>query len=63
MNLSDFVFEPDLAQATTIPARWYTDPALLALEQTRVFGATWQLVGRIEQVQQPGAYFTCQVGD
>lgn len=61
MNLNDYVFEPDISLATTIPARWYADPDMLTLEQERIFGATWQLVGRIEQVRTPGDMFTCAV--
>jgi choline monooxygenase len=63
MNLNDFVFEPNLARATTIPSRWYTDPAMLALEQERIFCRTWQLVGRLEQLRNPGDFFTCTVNE
>ncbi len=61
MSLPHFVYEPDLARATTIPSTWYTDPAMTPVERERVFGATWQLVGRAEQLPQPGAFFTCEV--
>ncbi|MGB9752119.1 MAG: (2Fe-2S)-binding protein [Roseiflexus castenholzii] len=61
MQLNDYVFEPDLARATTIPARWYIDPAMLSIEEERIFGRTWQLVGRVEHVRNPGDYFTCSV--
>jgi choline monooxygenase len=57
-----FVFEPDLAAASTIPARWYLDPAVLAREERRVFARTWQLVGTAAQVARPGDYFTAAVG-
>ncbi|HEU5015164.1 MAG TPA: SRPBCC family protein [Roseiflexaceae bacterium] len=63
MDLTTFHFEPDLSLATTIPARWYTDPAMLPIEQERVFGSTWQLVGRLEQARNAGDFFTCSVGD
>ncbi len=58
-----FVFEPDLAKATTIPADWYYDPALLAQEKEQIFAKTWQLVGRLEQLKLPGDHFTCSVVD
>ena len=61
MDLSTFRYEPDIARATTIPAAWYTDPAVLPIEQERIFGRTWQLVGRLDQLAQPGSFFTCQV--
>lgn len=56
-------FDPsaDLANARTIPADWYTDPAILDLERKAVFHATWQAVGRIDQVAEPGSYFTADV--
>src|SRR5690349_11617561 len=63
MRLADYTFQSELALATTIPSRWYTDPAMLPIETERVFGATWQLVGRLDQLRQPGNFFTCWVGD
>ena len=48
-----------LAEASTIPASWYTDPRVLNLEQTTVFSSAWQVAGRIEQLQRPGQYVTC----
>ena len=60
---SPFIYERDLARATTIPADWYTDPAMLTLEKEQIFARTWQLVGRLEQLQRPGDHFTCQVVD
>ena len=63
MDISTFRFQPDLAEATTIPASWYVDPAMLPLEKARIFGNTWQIVGRLDQLQKPGDFFTCQVVD
>jgi choline monooxygenase len=62
MDLSDYTFNPDLARASTIPARWYTDPAMLATENQRVFGRTWQCAGQALWVADPGTYFGCEVG-
>jgi choline monooxygenase len=58
-----FDFEPDITRASTIPSRCYTDPAFLALEEERVFGRTWQLVGRAGQVAESGEFFTAEIGD
>jgi choline monooxygenase len=63
VDIDSFTFEPDLARATTIPARWYTEPDMLKIEQRRVFDTTWQLVGRLEQVRNPGDFFACSVVD
>ena len=50
-----------LAQASTIPAAWYTDDRIAALERRTVWSRTWQLVGRTAQVAEPGAFVTAEV--
>jgi len=50
-----------LAEAHTIPAAWYTDVRVAALERENVFARTWQAVGRAEQVEKPGQYLTATV--
>ena len=56
-------FDPDLplAQAQTIPSSWYFDPDIYAAECRTVFGATWQAVGRTDQVAEPGSFFTADL--
>ena len=61
MDLSDFRFQPDLARASTIPARWYTDPEMLAGERAMVFGRTWQAVGLAANLAEPGSYLACEI--
>src|SRR5712691_3826005 len=56
-------FELNLARASTLPSSYYFDPAVLAQENRRVFGRTWQLVGRAEQVRESGQFFTAVVAD
>src|SRR4051812_14433479 len=53
-------FDPKLPieKAATPPASWYLDPRFLALEKDTVFKKTWQPVGRIDQLQKPGDYFS-----
>jgi choline monooxygenase len=63
MNLLDFDFEERLELAATLPASCYTDPAYLALEQRQIFNRTWQLGGRLEQVDRRGEYFTVDIVD
>jgi choline monooxygenase len=58
-----FPFDPDIARASTIPARLYIDPVYLELERERVFAHTWQLVGRVEQVAEVGQFFTAEIGN
>ena len=50
-----------LAEAWTIPAPWYVDSRVLDLERRSVFANSWQLVGRADQVREPGQYITADV--
>lgn len=59
--MNDYRFDPRIAYASTIPSRYYTDAAVLAEEQRAIFGCTWQLAGRAEQVREPGQYFTATI--
>jgi phenylpropionate dioxygenase-like ring-hydroxylating dioxygenase large terminal subunit len=52
-----------LEQGLTLPASWYSDPEVLRLEQERIFRRTWQYAGVLEQASEPGAFFTCRLGD
>ena len=63
MRAQDFKFDGRLEFAETPPASWYFDSEILAGEKTKIFGRTWQLVGRSEQVIEPGEYFTATVAD
>jgi choline monooxygenase len=58
---ADYQFQPDLARATTLPSRWYTDTALLDAERAAIFARAWQAVGHAERVAQPGQYFACDI--
>src|SRR6266550_8311512 len=46
-SLNDLIssYDPDapLAQASTIPASWYTDDRVFELEKQTVFGRSWHL--------------------
>jgi choline monooxygenase len=63
VNPSSFEFDDRLEFASTLPSSWYTDADILSSEKTKVFGRTWQLVGRSEQVAGAGQYFTTTIGD
>ena len=52
-----------LAFASTLPSRYYTGEDVLAAEYRDVFGRTWQLAGRSEQVREAGQYFTTTVAN
>ena len=53
--------QPDIASSWTLPSRLYTEAAVEPKEQERIFGRTWQIAGRREQVARPGDYFTTSV--
>jgi choline monooxygenase len=42
---------------------YYTDPALEAAEQARIFERTWQLAGHISQLATAGSYITAAAGN
>src|SRR5262245_16739989 len=56
-------YNPDLSleNAWTIPASWYVDARVMDLERRTVFSRTWQMVGRTDQVREPGQYITSEV--
>lgn len=50
-----------LDHAETPPSAWYFDAAFASRERRRVFGRTWQMVGRVEQLANAGDYVTASV--
>src|SRR5262245_33945809 len=64
-SLRDLIagYRPDepLAEASTIPASWYVDSRMLDLERRTVFSRSWQVVGRADQVREPGQYVSCEL--
>jgi choline monooxygenase len=56
-------YDPDspLEKASTLPSAWYADPRILDLEQRTVFSHSWQVVGRADQVRNPGQYISCHI--
>jgi choline monooxygenase len=49
-----------LNEASTIPSAWYFDSAIAKREQS-AFHHSWQLVGRTEQIAEPGYFFTATI--
>ena len=60
------LFEPTLFEATrrplqealSLPAHTYTSPEWHAAEVQAIFGRQWMLVGRVDELEQPGSYIT-----
>ncbi len=50
-----------LERASTIPAPWYRDARIYDLELAAVFGKSWQVAGRLDQVREKGAFFTTDI--
>jgi len=50
-----------LDHAWTIPSPWYFDTGIAELEERCVFGNTWQVAGRTDQVRKKGEFFTAEV--
>ena len=59
--IESYNFDAQLAEASTPPASWYTDPRIFELEKRTVFSRSWQMAGRVDQVSGPGQYITCEV--
>jgi phenylpropionate dioxygenase-like ring-hydroxylating dioxygenase large terminal subunit len=53
----------DLDRGLSLPASWYTDPAIMAQEHERIFRRAWQYVGRAEQVARVGDFFSGAIAD
>ncbi|MDX6383018.1 MAG: choline monooxygenase [Blastocatellia bacterium] len=59
--INDYNPKASLAEASTIPASWYTDQRVFDLEQQAVFTNSWQVAARLDQVRRPGQYVTTEV--
>jgi choline monooxygenase len=59
--IEDYDPNASLPEASTPPSSWYTDPQILDLEQRTVFSRSWQMVGRAQQLREPGQYITGDV--
>lgn len=59
------IYNPNapLEEAWTIPGSWYTNESLYQLELKTVFTRSWQMVGRADQVSEPGQYITNEIAD
>src|SRR5229473_8536142 len=45
----------------TLPADAYLSPELHRIEVEQIFRKEWLCVGRVEQIPNPGAYFTTEI--
>jgi len=54
--------EHPLEDGWTLPASWYSDAGVAALERERIFARSWQYAGPAEDVSRPGSFATTQAG-
>jgi Rieske 2Fe-2S family protein len=47
---------------STLPGRYYTDPAIFELEQEKIFEELWICAVRAADLDKPGAFRTVQIG-
>lgn len=59
--LATYNDQAPLSEASTIPAPWYVDARIADLENQAVFSKTWQMVGRVDQVEKTGQFVTANV--
>jgi choline monooxygenase len=55
------LFDPSIkleSGASTPPYTWYTDDEIFSAERQRIFQKSWVCVGRIDQVDKPGKFFS-----
>jgi choline monooxygenase len=60
-DIEQFHIEPDIAKAWTLPSRLYTDPAIFAFEQEKIFSRTWQVVAHSSELANPGDFVTTEL--
>jgi choline monooxygenase len=65
MSLVDSIdaYDPKLplSQASTPPSAWYTRHEFYKLEKDTVFGSSWLLAARMDQLQSVGDYVACEI--
>lgn len=55
-------FTHTLEDGWTLPAAWYSDPSVGALERERIFATSWHYAGPLEWAADPGRFFASQAG-
>lgn len=56
-------FHDEAEQSWTLPARWYTDPGIFALEKENILFCNWWYAGSEAAVSDPGSYLTTTIVD
>ena len=53
----------DPSRSYTLPADYYTDPAVYAREKEAIFYRTWHYVGHRAHFETPGNYIAIRIAD
>lgn len=53
----------DIASALTLTSREYLDPAIFERERRSIFSKTWQLAGRLKDLERPGDFVPVTILD
>jgi Rieske 2Fe-2S family protein len=56
------IARPESSFLSTLPGRYYYDPAIYEQELEKIFSRLWVCVGRVEAIMEVGAYMTVHVG-
>ena len=48
--MPEFVIDPDISQAATLPSRFYTDEQYFEQSKERIFVRCWQFLGQKNEV-------------
>jgi choline monooxygenase len=52
---------PPLPRAETIPSAWFTEPRFHDLDSEAIFARTWQGIGHVGRLPEPGSWFVAEV--
>lgn len=63
VDLADRPFAQDAGESYTLPARYYTSPAVFEAEKEAIFYRSWIYVGHQSQVANAGEYLTAEILD
>ncbi len=59
----DAPFRADPSDSYTLPARFYHDPEIWALERDAIFYKSWYYAGHVSQVAESGCFLTVRIHD
>lgn len=52
--MESLCIHPEIDQAATLPASFYTSPEWFHLSKEKIFAKTWQFCASMEALQKPG---------